>query len=101
MLVLQLLGGDGIYNVTKAFQAAPKDKLDYGVKAVGNLGQVLLSAAPLVAACPPLAVGLAIAGGVLWAGSAIYSNRKKIADAAKGIGKAAKGIAKFAQGLFG
>lgn len=104
-------GGEGIYNGYKAFQADnTEDKWNYGMKGVGNLGQFMLSAAPLAAGCAPLALGLAVVGGALWGISAIYGNRKKIGEAAKWVGnavknspvgKAVKGIANFAKGLFG
>lgn len=88
--------GEGIYNTYKAITLDdPKQKTDYAWKATGNLGDLLMSTATLVApACPPAAAGMAVVGGVLWGASAIYQNRKAIGRALKAAGQTVTDLGK-------
>lgn len=86
-------GGEGIYNAYQAFQADnSSERMDYSVKAVGNVGEILMSSAALVApAAPPVAAGLAIVGVLLWGGSMLWSHRKTIPRI---VSKVKKGLTK-------
>lgn len=68
-------------------------------KAIGNLGEVLMSGAVVAGASgvgAPVAAGLAVAGGALWLGSKIYAHRKTIGKGVKKIAKGAANIGKKA-----
>ncbi|MBA4542413.1 hypothetical protein H1164_05785 [Thermoactinomyces daqus] len=80
----------------KAFtaQAGSQDQSDGFWNGIGGLGNMAMAAAPFAAACPPLAVGMAVGGGIVWAGATIFKHTdvgKKIAKSAVG---AVKSVAK-------
>ncbi|MBH8598798.1 hypothetical protein I8U19_11875 [Thermoactinomyces sp. CICC 10523] len=80
----------------KAFtaQAGSQDQSDGFWNGIGGLGNMAMAAAPFAAACPPLAVGMAVGGGIVWGASTILKHTdvgKKIAKSAVG---AVKSVAK-------
>ncbi|MDR6227063.1 hypothetical protein [Desmospora profundinema] len=99
--------GEGIYHTYKAFTAETgQERTDAVFGALGGYGGALMAGATLVAAaCPPLAIGMAVAGGVMWAASTIYANREqigrglkwtgdKISQGAKAVGNGVKSAGK-------
>ncbi|WP_141201764.1 hypothetical protein [Paludifilum halophilum] len=90
---IAISAGEGIYNGYQAFTAdSSEDKWKYGMSTVGNVGEVMMAAAPFTGAAAPVVAGI---GGVLWGANTIYQNRKQIG---RGLSWAGDKIAKGYEG---
>jgi hypothetical protein len=80
-LNMGIASGEGVYNSFKAFSVNDDSaRRDYAIKAIGNTGEMMMSMGILLGPATPLGVIFSLVGVALWGGSAVWTNRHRIAD---------------------